>query len=55
MIEIIKGKGLGVAQHDIKDVEGISSIRIDTSYPWVSSIPNDPNKITVILEVQEQE
>ncbi len=55
VIEIIKGKGLGVAQHDIKDVEGISSIRIDTSYPWVSSIPNDPNKITVILEVQEQE
>lgn len=55
VIEIIKGKGLGEAQHDIKDIDGISSIRIDKSYPWVMSIPSDPNKITVILDVQVQE
>ena len=53
VLEIIKGKGLGTAQHDLKDIDGISSIKIDTSFPWVSSIPNDPNKITVILDVQE--
>ena len=53
VIEIIKGKGLGEAQHDLRDIDGISSIRIDTSFPWVTSIPGDPNKIIVILEVQE--
>ena len=53
VVEIIKGKGLGQAQHDLKDIEGVSSMRIDTSYPWMMSIPGDPNKITVILEVQE--
>lgn len=53
VIEIIKGKGLGTAQHDLKDIDGISSIRIDPSYPWVSSIPSDPNKITVILDIEE--
>ncbi|MBR0479813.1 hypothetical protein IJJ49_00905, partial [Candidatus Saccharibacteria bacterium] len=53
IIEIIKGKGLGEAQHDLRDIDGISSMRIDTSYPWVMSIPGDPNKITVILNVEE--
>ena len=53
IVDIIKGKGLGVAQHDLKDIDGVSSIRIDTSYPWVMSIPGDPNKITVIIEVEK--
>lgn len=53
VVEIIKGKGLGTAQHDLKDIDGISSIRIDPAYPWVSAVPSDPNKITVILDIQE--
>lgn len=53
IIEIIKGKGFGVAQHDLKDIDGVSSVRIDPSFPWVTSIPGNPNKITVILEVKE--
>lgn len=52
VIEIVKGKGLGIAQHDLKEIDGISNIRIDTSFPWVMSIPNNPNKITVILNVE---
>lgn len=54
VVEMVKGKGLGVAQHDLKSIDGIGSIRIDVSYPWVTSIPNDPEKITVNLEVTEQ-
>ncbi|MBR2710415.1 hypothetical protein IKF02_02195 [Candidatus Saccharibacteria bacterium] len=53
IIEIIKGKGLGVAQHDLKEIDGVGTIKIDVSYPWVMSIPGDPNKITVIIEVEE--
>ena len=55
IVDIIKGKGLGTAQHDVSEIDGvIVPIRIDTSFPWVLSIPNDPNKITVILDIQEQ-
>ena len=53
VVEIVKGKGLGQAQHDLRDISGVASVIIDPSYPWVTSIPNDPNKITVILEVKE--
>lgn len=53
VIEIIKGKGLGTAQHDLKDIDGVSTVRIDTSFPWVMSIPSDPEKITVILDIEE--
>lgn len=53
VIEIVKGKGKGNAQHDLKDVDGVSSIRIDTSFPWVMNIPGDSNKITVILDVEK--
>ena len=53
VINIVKGKGLGEAQHDIRDINGIASVTINPSFPWVSRIPNNPNKITVILEVKE--
>ena len=53
VIDIIKGKGLGQAQHDLRDINGVSEVRIDRSYPWVNSVPKNPNKITIILEVKE--
>ena len=53
IIEIVKGKGLGEAQHDVRDINGITSVRIDPSFPWVTTIPGDPNRITVNLEVKE--
>ncbi len=55
IIEIVRGKGIGTAQHDLKEIDGISTIRIDTSYPWVSSVPNDPEKITIEFEKFENE
>lgn len=53
VVEITKGKGLGVAQHDLRDIDGVTNVTIDTSYPWVMSVPGDANKITVKLEVKE--
>jgi len=53
IIEIIKGKGLGDAQHALRDIDGVSSATINTSFPWVTSIPNNSNKITVIFDVKE--
>ncbi len=54
VIEKVKGKGLGEAQHDLRDINGVSEVRIDKSVPWVMSIPGDSNKITVIFEVKDQ-
>lgn len=53
VIETVKGKGLGQAQHDLRDINGITSVTINPSFPWVTSIPNDSNKITVILEIKD--
>ncbi|MDO4742138.1 MAG: hypothetical protein Q4A79_02070 [Candidatus Saccharibacteria bacterium] len=53
VVNIIKGKGLGTAQHDLKDINGISSIKLEPSYPWVTSVPNDPDKITVTISIEE--
>lgn len=53
IVDIVKGKGVGTAQHDLSEINGIGKIKIETSYPWVSSVPNDPNKITVEINVEE--
>ncbi len=56
IIDTIKGKGLGQARADLLDsFSGIDSnnTRIDVSYPWVFSVPNDPTRITVTINVEE--
>ena len=55
VVEVVKGKGVGTARQDLeKAYDGISKINIQTNFPWVSSIPNDNNKITVDIEVSEK-
>ena len=53
IVEMIKGKGIGDAQHDLKNINGVVSVSIDTSYPWVSAVPGDTNKITVNIEMKD--
>ena len=53
IVEMIKGKGVGDAQHDLKNITGVVSVSIDTSYPWLNSIPGDTNKITVNIELKD--
>ena len=55
IVEMVRGKGIGDVQHQLKDIEGVTDVKIDTSFPWVMSIPGDTNKITVNLEVKDQE
>lgn len=50
VVETAKGKGIGTAKRDISDkFDGIKSIDISTSVPWVTSIPGNPEKITVVI------
>jgi hypothetical protein len=56
VIEAIRGKGLGEARADLlSSFNGINSndTKIEASYPWVFSVPNDTTKITVKIEVKE--
>ncbi|MBQ3293213.1 hypothetical protein IJG93_02860 [Candidatus Saccharibacteria bacterium] len=54
VVEIVKGKGIGTAKRDLADkFKGIKTITIDTSAPWVSSAPSNPEKITVNIDVEE--
>ncbi|MBR3156910.1 hypothetical protein IKF20_00550 [Candidatus Saccharibacteria bacterium] len=54
LVEKIKGKGLGDAQREIREVYGVSDVEINRSFPWVMSIPNDLNKIHVKFEIKDQ-
>ena len=54
IVELIRGQGLGDAQHILKDIDGITEVKINTSFPWVTSVPNDSNRITVDLEIKDQ-
>ena len=53
VLEKAKGKKLGEVQSLLKSINGVSSVKINTSVPWVNSVPNDPNKITIELKVEE--
>ena len=55
VVDKIKGKGLGDAQREIRDIYGVSDVKINTSYPWVMSIPGDSNKVKVTFEVKDQD
>ncbi|MBR2840085.1 hypothetical protein IKE82_02030 [Candidatus Saccharibacteria bacterium] len=54
IVDIVKGKGFGDAQHALKDIDGITDVHIKGSFPWVMSIPGDSNKITVEINVKDQ-
>lgn len=54
IVEVVKGKGFGTGRDDLtKEYSGISKVTINGSFPWVTSFPNDENKITVNIEVGE--
>ena len=54
VVDMVRGRGFGDAQHVLKDIDGVTEVRIDGSFPWVNSISNDTNKITVEIEVKDQ-
>ena len=53
IVELVRGKGVGTAQHELSDAFDNISIDIQTSFPWVASIPNDENKIKVEMRYEE--
>ena len=54
IVDLIKGKGLGDAQHTLKDINGVTEVKMEGSYPWVMSVPNDSNRVTINLDIKDQ-
>lgn len=53
ILEKSKGKKVGEIQSLLKSINGVSSVNVKTSFPWVRTVPDDPNKITIELKVEE--
>lgn len=53
ILEKSQGRKIGEVQSLIKSINGVSSVKINTSYFWVNKVPDDANKITIELKVEE--
>ncbi len=53
ILEKSRGKKVGEVQSLLKSINGVSSVNIKTSFGWVNTIPDDPNKVTIELKVEE--
>lgn len=48
-----KGRKIGEVQSLIKSINGVSKVDVKTSFFWVNSVPDDANKITIEIKVEE--
>lgn len=48
----VKGKNYGQVQQSLQSIDGIKQVDTQFSYFWVTTVPNDINKITIQFKVQ---
>ncbi len=53
VIEKSLGRKVGEVQSLLKSINGVNSVSIDTPFFWVTSIPNDINKVSVEITIEE--
>ncbi|MBR3220564.1 hypothetical protein IKF76_01730 [Candidatus Saccharibacteria bacterium] len=53
ILEKSRGRKIGEVQTLLKSINGVSSVTVKPSYFWVRSVPNDDNRITIELTVEE--
>ena len=46
------GEKVGKVKSILTSINGVSSVDIETSYFWVTSIPSDPNKVEITVTVE---
>lgn len=51
ILEKSKGQKTGEVKTQLKSINGVSDVSIETSYFWVNNIPDDPNKVTIEMTV----
>lgn len=50
----VKGKIFGDVQSSLLAIDGVSDVEVRFSFPWVTRIPNDVNKIDVRFELADE-
>lgn len=50
----VKGKIFGDIQSSLQSIDGISDVKVQFSYPWVTRVPNDVSKIEVQFELTDE-
>lgn len=53
ILEKSRGKKIGEVQSLLRSINGVSSVDIEPSFFWVWSVPDDPEKITIDLTVED--
>ena len=54
VLDKVKGKRLGEVQPLIKSVKGVKKVEVKPSYFWVTTVPTDPNKISIELNSDQE-
>lgn len=52
VLEKSLGKKVGEVTTLIKSINGVSDVEVNTSFPWVRQIPNDVNKVSIKIMVE---
>jgi len=52
VVEKSLGRKIGEVQSLLKSINGISKVQVETSFFWVSSVPDDINKVSVEITVE---
>jgi hypothetical protein len=56
ILETAKGKKVGEVKALVKDMSSnITEVNPESNFPWVSSVPSDPNKVEVKIEVDNSD
>jgi hypothetical protein len=50
--EEVKGKRFGEVQSTLQAIQNVQDVTVRFSYPWVTSVPNDTNKIKIEFSLQ---
>lgn len=50
----VKGKIYGDVQDALESIQGIDSVDVKFSFPWVRSVPNDTNKIKIEFNLEDE-
>ncbi len=54
IIEQVKGKRYGEVQSSLQATEGIQEVDVKFSFPWVTSVPGDANKIKIEFKLENE-
>lgn len=51
--ELVKGKRFGEIQTKLQSINGVKDVSVKFSFFWVNTVPNNDNKVTVNIELDE--